>query len=262
MKVAVNGVDLAYWVTGEGDPPLVLVHGFLGNSTTWSPVLDELAAHRAVVTYDHRGHGASTNTGDAATYTFDHLLTDFVAFVNALGLTRFHLLGHSMGGIVAMRYALEHPERVVSLIAMDTGAAPSGAEDPNTGFMRFGVEIARTQGMPALVDAISGAIPDTEEFAELRRQLHDDMLAMDPLAFAAFGTELLEYPSFVDQLSAIGARTTVLVGEDDTGLRAAADTIAAAVPGAQLAVIPGAAHNPHRENPAAWLAAVEQHFAH
>jgi pimeloyl-ACP methyl ester carboxylesterase len=256
----VNGVDLAYAITGDGAPPLVLVHGFMGNSRTWAPVLPDLSTNRAVVTYDHRGHGDSTNTGDAASYTFDQLLADFAALVDHLGLERFHLLGHSMGGLVAMRYAIEHGDRVASLIAMDTGAAPSGADDPNTGFMRLGVEVARTQGMQALFDMINAAIPEGDDFSTLREQLRHDLLAMDPLAFAAFGAELLEYRSFVDRLSAITAPTTVLVGEDDTGLRGAAETLAATIPNARLVIIPGAGHNPHQENPLGWLESVAAHF--
>ena len=57
------------------------------------------------MTYDHRGHGESPNTGDAATYVFDQLVADMAGLVDSLGLGQFDLLGHSMGGIVAMRYA-------------------------------------------------------------------------------------------------------------------------------------------------------------
>jgi pimeloyl-ACP methyl ester carboxylesterase len=262
-RLAVNGIELAYTRTGasvEGSPPLVLVHGFMGNSRTWDPVIKDVSSNRAVLTYDHRGHGESTNTGDADSYTFAQLVADFAALVDGLDLDRFHLLGHSMGGIVAMRYAVAHPERVTSLIAMDTGAAPSGSDDPSTGFMRLGIDVARTQGMQPLFDMINGAIPDTDEFAALREQLRHDLLAMDPLAFAAFGTELLEYPSFVASLGSIAAPTTVLVGESDSGLRGAAEVIAGTIPNAVLSVIPNAAHNPHQENTLGWLEAVGAHF--
>ena len=253
MKV--NGVELAYAITGEGEPPFVLVHGFMGNSRTWSPVLADISTNRAVVTYDHRGHGDSENTGP---YTFDQLVADFTALVDQLELERFHLLGHSMGGIVAMRYAIDHPERVASLIPMDTGAAPSPGE--GEAFMRFGIETARTQGMQALSDLINAAIPDIEEFAAVRDQLRHDLLAMDADAFVRLGTELLEHPSFVERLGAITAPTTVIVGENDTGLRGSAEVMAATIPGAKLLVIPNAGHNPHQENTLGWLEAVATHF--
>jgi pimeloyl-ACP methyl ester carboxylesterase len=255
-------VQLAYAVAGDPAPdgaPLVLVHGFMGNMRTWAPVLPALSAQRQVVTYDHRGHGDSPNTGDAAGYTFDQLVADFAALLDALGLQRFHLLGHSMGGVVAMRYALDHADRVASLIPMDTAAVASGGD--NEGFMRMGVELARTQGMQALFDTIGAALPDAPELAEMRDSLRHDLLAMDPLAFVAFGEELLAYPSFLDRLADLDLPATVLVGENDTGLRDAAALMAATLPQATLSVIENAGHNPHQENPAAWLAAVEGHFA-
>jgi pimeloyl-ACP methyl ester carboxylesterase len=264
-QVTVNNVALDYAITGtpaDDGLPLVLVHGFMGNARTWAPIMPGLTANRQVVTYDHRGHGASTNTGDAATYTFDQLVADFTALVDAIGLERFHLLGHSMGGVVAMRYTLGHPDRVASLIPMDTAAAAAANQDddPNVGFMRTGVDVARTQGMAALFDVINAAIPDAPEFAEMRESLRYDLNAMDNLAFVRFGEELLQYPSFLDKLAGLTIPATVLVGENDLGLRAASDAMAATIPNAKLVVIPNAGHNPHAENPQAWLEAVTGHL--
>ena len=90
-----DGIEIAYQVHGTGDPHLVLVHGFTGSSLDWVDVVDALAQHRTVVTFDHRGHGQSTNTGDAASYTFDRMADDLTALVDHLALDRFHLLGHS-----------------------------------------------------------------------------------------------------------------------------------------------------------------------
>ncbi len=106
-RVQVNGVELAYEVHGSldgGAVPLLLAHGYTGSRLDWLDVIDRLAASRPVVAYDHRGHGESSNTGDAATYTFAQLTADLAGFVDALGLASFDLLGHSMGGMVALRY--------------------------------------------------------------------------------------------------------------------------------------------------------------
>ncbi len=262
--VKVNDVELAYWIRGErqrDETPLVLVHGFMGNSRSWDPVVNDLAADRPVVTYDHRGHGASTNTGVADSYCFDQLVSDFAALVDRIELDRFHVLGHSMGGVVAMRYALDHPERIASLIPMDTAAAASADDtNDNVGFMRTGIDIAGTQGMGALFDTINAAIPDIPEVEAFRAGLRYDLHAMDPLAFVRFGNELLEYPSFLDQLASLTMPATVLVGENDLGLRDAAVAMANTIPGATLTVIPNAAHSPQLENSAGWLEAVAGHF--
>src|SRR5690348_257490 len=117
----VNGIRLAYEDVGRGDP-FVLVHGFTGSGREWTELVPELAEDRRVIAVHQRGHGSSSHTGDAASYTFDALVADFAALVDHLGLERFDVLGHSMGGLVAMRYAVEHPDRVRSLLPMDTGA--------------------------------------------------------------------------------------------------------------------------------------------
>lgn len=263
--VAVNDVELAYRVHGAeraDELPLVLVHGFMGNSRSWNPVVEQLAAERPVVTFDHRGHGASTNTGMADTYTFDQLVSDFAALVDHLALDRFHVLGHSMGGVVSMRYTIDHPERIASLVPMDTAAAASPDEsNDNVDYMRTGIEIARTQGMAAMFETINAAIPDIPEMAGFRESMRYDLHAMDSHAFVQFGEELLAYPSFLDRLAGLTMPATVLVGENDFGLRDASEAMAKTIPGATLTVIPNAAHNPQVENTAGWLDAVAGHFA-
>jgi pimeloyl-ACP methyl ester carboxylesterase len=111
-QLTIGSVDLAYNDEGAGAPPLLLLHGYTGAASDFADVTPPLAASRRVVAYDQRGHGDSTNTGDAATYTFHQLTDDLTGFVDALDLAPIDLLGHSMGGIIAMRYVLAHPERV------------------------------------------------------------------------------------------------------------------------------------------------------
>jgi pimeloyl-ACP methyl ester carboxylesterase len=250
-------VDIVHAIHGDGFP-LLLVHGFTGSSLDWTDVVEPLARNRRVVTLDHRGHGESPNTGDPVTYTFDQLVADMSRLVDRLGLERFDLLGHSMGGIVAMRYALLHPERVRSLVLMDTAAgAQAGAAD----MMRAGFELVRTQGMLALYEVIQPFLGTGERADVLRQRQRTKLEQMDPVAFTELGEELLTYPSILEQLATIAVPTTVIVGEKDTGLRDAADALGTTIPGAVLMVIADAAHSPQDENRDAWLAAVEQHLA-
>lgn len=258
----VGEVELSVASHGAGPsegPPLVLLHGFTGAADDWAGVVDVLAADRPVVTVEHRGHGDSTNTGDAASYTFDQLVTDFTAVADTLELDGFDLLGHSMGGIVAMRYALTHPERLRSLLLMDTGAA-AGPEGPSQAFMRAGFTLARDGGMLAVFEAISPYMGEGEEADGARAVLRHKYERMDPVAFAALGEELLTHASVLDRLAGLDLPTTVLVGETD-GLRPEADVLAATIPGAALRVIPDAAHSPQVENRGAWLEVVQEHLA-
>jgi pimeloyl-ACP methyl ester carboxylesterase len=249
-------IDLAHNVCGEGFP-LLLVHGFTGSSLDWTDVVEPLARGRQVVTLDHRGHGESANTGDAATYTFDQLVADMSRLVDQLGLERLDLLGHSMGGVVAMRYTLRHPERVRSLILMDTAA---GAQPGAADLLRGGFELVRTQGMLALYEAIQPFLGRGERADVMRARQRTKLEQMDPLAFTELGEELLTYPSILDELATLDLPTTVVVGANDNGLRAAADELAATIPAAVLVVVPDAAHSPQDENRDVWLATVEQHL--
>lgn len=250
-------VDLASATSGAGFP-LVLVHGYTGSSLDWADVVGPLARGRSVVTFDQRGHGESPNTGDAATYTFDQLVADAAQLFDRLALERFDLLGHSMGGIVAMRYAVNHPERVRSLILMDTAAR---AKTGNAEMMRTGIELVRAQGTLALFDVIEPFFGTGDRADVLRARLRTKLGQMDPVAFTELGEELLTHASMLDRLATLEIPTTVIVGENDTGLRPAADELAATIPGAVLVVIPDAAHSPQDENRDAWLDAVEHHIA-
>ncbi|MEX5707732.1 alpha/beta fold hydrolase [Parafrankia sp. FMc6] len=245
-RVDVGGLALHVetW-TGQAhsSTPLLLLHGIGGSTRDWAGVSRELAGavSSRVVAYDHRGHGTS---GRAARpeYTFDHLVRDLETVVATLELAPLHLLGHSMGGVIALRYALAHPEAVRSLILMDTAAAPAAGD-----------HLLSRLGMGALMEGIAAAT------ALLRHGDHADPAAL--AALAAFGHELNAYPSMIDRLGEIRCPTTVIVGERDVLLRGAARDLAGAIEGARLAVIAGADHNPQASHPQAWLSAVERHAA-
>ncbi|OHV38017.1 3-oxoadipate enol-lactone hydrolase [Parafrankia colletiae] len=264
--------------TTRSDPtPVVLVHGIAGTTADWARVAPELATTRRVIAYDHRGHGASDRAaGGRPSYTFDLLLADLVALLDTLGLRAVDLVGHSMGGVVALRYVLDHPERVRSLVLVDTAAEPASA----TGGAARRVVSALLEGAAAIATAVHGAhdpepaadggpselavVDERAGAAERHGSAADHQVEglgrIDPEALVAFGRELGAYPSMVDRLGEIGCPTTVIVGERDSSLRDSAHTLARAVSRAHLAVIAGADHSPHASRPLAWLAAVERHF--
>lgn len=249
---------------GPGTVPLVLLHGFTGGRVDFADVIDDLARDRRVVAWDHRGHADSTNTGNASTYTFDQLADDAAGVLAALGIERFHLLGHSMGGIVAQRYALAHPAQVRSLVLMDTAGASMPALPSS--FVDDTVATGRTEGMAAVAAAMrrfaaGAAVPPANPELVLDR-LEEKLTKMDVEAFDALGRALGDFASMLERLGAeLDVPVTIIVGEHDTGLRPASDALHAAIPASELVVIPAAAHSPQDENPAAWLEAVRSHLA-
>jgi pimeloyl-ACP methyl ester carboxylesterase len=271
-RVHVGDVELAFERCGAGGRPFVLVHGFTGSRADWSGVLPALAALGETLALDQRGHGGSTNTRDPAGYQLDQLARDLEGFLAALGVERCDLLGHSMGGMVVLRLALARPERVASLVLMDTAARGVGYRAKE--LFEAGGRLARSQGMARLAQALrAGAAADPSRApASLRMEcelgadaywgaIAAKLEAMDPEAFACLGPQIGEQEGVVARLGEIRVPTLVVVGEQDRPFLAASRELADGIPGARLAVIADAAHSPQVENRAAWLEAVSGHLA-
>lgn len=101
---------------GAGNPPLIVLHGLLGSSRNWQSTGTDLAARYHVYALDLRNHGRSPHSAEM---TFEAMAADVLAWMAAQGITRTALMGHSMGGKVAMLVACRHPERVERLIVVD-----------------------------------------------------------------------------------------------------------------------------------------------
>jgi pimeloyl-ACP methyl ester carboxylesterase len=252
--VLINGLDLHVVDQGQGDgTPLLLVHGFTGSDVDWADVQPALAAHRRVVSYTHRGHGDSAH---APAYSFDALVSDLEAVADALGLARMHLLGHSMGGIVALRYAFAHPERVRSLVVMDSEAEPAAS----TSWIDAVAAKAEAEGMAAVWEVMQPFLVGADP--TIRARVEHKITHMHTAAFVTLGRELGAYPSMVARLPDLAAiPVTVLVGANDIALVPAAHVMHEAIPGSTLAVIADAGHSPQEERPDEWLRVVTEHLA-
>ncbi|GAA1843197.1 alpha/beta fold hydrolase [Microlunatus capsulatus] len=236
---AEDGAELVWWSTGSGEP-LLLVAGQAVGHRSWDPVLPALAAHHRVLTFDHRGIGRST-TGSTGRPTTRDLARDAVAVLDAAGVGRAHVLGHSMGGRVAQWLAVDHPERVGALVL----AATSGG-DARTAPRPADVTRALLSGDPARVaplfftDAFAASHPAeaagvfTAGGDRAARLLH---------ARASRGHDAW------DVLGRVVAPTLVQHGADDPVTAVEhAELLAAAVPGAVLDVRPGLRHGYHVES--------------
>jgi len=121
VTLAGDGVDIFCRIGGEG-PPLVLLHGFPQTHAEWHRIAPELARHFTLVIPDLRGYGQSgcaETIEDHATYSKRAMARDIVAIMAARGFERFAFAGHDRGARVGYRLALDHPERVERLVALD-----------------------------------------------------------------------------------------------------------------------------------------------
>jgi len=264
--VANGDIVTAYHDEGRGDV-LLLLHGFTGSKLDFHDQIPWFSDRYRVLAPDQRGHGESTNVGREDAYSFDLLVDDLAGFLDELDVERCHLLGHSMGGMVAMRFALRHPTRLKSLILMDTAAEPLTVFPPavreqlakDVRANGCASRIGMMKGMER-TDAQKRGIDFLGE-AEHWRRIELKLDQMDPEAWVALANEISDLPAALPQLSAVRATTTIICGEADVPFVEPSGRMAKAIPNARLVMIPLAAHSPQYENAQVWRKAIDGHLA-
>jgi 2-succinyl-6-hydroxy-2,4-cyclohexadiene-1-carboxylate synthase len=261
-----DGTSLEVRETGRG-PALLLVHGFGGAKEDFADHVDALAARHRVVVFDHRGHGQSDGPDEVAAYSLDRLADDTIQVADALGIGRFRLLGHSMGGMVARRLLLVHPERVEALVLMDTSPGPVPGIDRD--LVDLGASIAIEQGKDTLKPLLDEAAaletpsyqrllldrPGYQEFVDYK------WAALSSVMWGAIARDIVHQPDQLTRLADVACPTLVIVGEQDEPFLEVSKVMAATIPDARLVVVPDAGHSPQFENPAVWLDALDK-FLH
>jgi pimeloyl-ACP methyl ester carboxylesterase len=259
-----DGVDLAVEMSGSG-PGLLLAHGFGGAKEDFADHVPALARDHTVVTFDHRGHGASDNPAERAAYSLDRLASDVLEVADACGLDSFRVLGHSMGGMVVRQLPLRTPERVDALVMMDTTAGPIPGFDPE--LMVAAAEVAFTRGKDALRELLEMApVLETPAYLRVRDErpgyVEFEQRKWDDLSEIMWGEMAMVMAHQPDDLPALAAAvhvpTLVIVGAQDKPFRRPSADMAAAIDGAQLVVIPDAGHSPQFENPEMWIGALSR----
>lgn len=110
------GLNLFSRILGEGSQHLVILHGLLGSADNWQTLGKRYAEDFTVHLVDARNHGRSPHSED---HSYDLMAADLLEYLNSHGISKAHLLGHSMGGKTVMAFAEKHPERVSKLIVAD-----------------------------------------------------------------------------------------------------------------------------------------------
>lgn len=246
------------------EPPLVLIHGFTGHRDDFIGVVPELAQKRRVVVPDLRGHGDSEVTAGTYGWNFDQLVRDLIDLLDHLGIERCDLFGHSMGGMLTLRFALAHPDRIRSLLFMCT--APELPGTLGRPAFEVGAEIGEARGIDVLQALMEKAgrkdCSDTIAGWGERYWLHHRrrLCAMTPQSFRGIGSAFFDSESLVARLGEIEAPTLVLVGESDIDFLPGADLFERHLPRVQRVTLADSEHHPHQENPRAWFKAVEAHL--
>ncbi|UJR83404.1 alpha/beta fold hydrolase [Sandaracinus amylolyticus] len=249
FHLRVRGVELACEEHGEGARALVLVHGYTGSRRDFAWVAPALAAHeRRVIVIEQRGHGRSTWLRDDEAYTLDALTHDLGAALDALELDRVDLVGHSMGGQVALRLALDAPHRVRSLALVSTWG---GCID--------------VFPKPPLHSRVIDAFPLLRQAADAYhrtrgRQVPAAPLDVDPHAYRAL-PRTMRAADLRGRLTSLHVPTRVIVGGADARFVPHAAALARVIPDATLTVIDHAGHQVMTERPRAFVDVLEPHLA-
>ena len=241
MRSRCDDLDAAWFEAGRGYP-LVLVHGLADDHRAWRRSLPDLILHQRVILYDLRGHGETT-LGNADS-SLRQLGADLIALLDAIGVERAHVAGFSLGGTIAMRAAIDHPERVRGLVLVATSSRVGRAA---ADWYRERVEMVKRHD-PNLRSTLDADTADV--YAQSPAELDDGLLirrqsTADPRGFAnaCAAMAALNASPLDPELGRIGAPTLIVASELDRHCPPkAAEIIAAGIKGNRLEVLPGAGH--------------------
>jgi 3-oxoadipate enol-lactonase len=248
MQAKINGVTLAFNDQGVGFP-LVFLHAFPLNRTMWAEQEKALSPQFRVITIDLRGHGES----DAPLwrYTLDQAADDVMGLLDHLSIRQAVFVGLSMGGYILFALYRRYADRVKGLVLANTRAQADTAEGKQGRFQM--AQTAYKNSPSAIADIMIPKLlsPDTiQEKPDLVRRVRGMIEGNQISGIAGDLMAMAERPDSVPLLKQITRPTQIIVGELDVPTPPAdAKLMAERIPGARLAIIPGAAHLSNLEHP-------------
>ena len=232
---------------GEGKPSLVILHGLLGSSRNWWGAGKLLAGGWHVLALDMRNHGASPREPE---HTIETMASDVVETLDALGISRTTLLGHSMGGKVAMRLAVEKPDRVERLVIVDTAPTetPAGSRELEA-LSRLDLDAVKSRKDADLALAREIADSATRQFLLTNLVIGEDGCASWRVNLRALldGLPSMRSANLRPGERYGGPALFILGGRSSYTGPAQRAAILEHFPAARIEVIPESGHNPHTE---------------
>ena len=249
QTLSVNGYEMAYLETGEG-PPLVCVHGTLGDFRTWSAVFGPLSKTRRVISVSLRRFFPEHWDGVGDDYLMAQHVADVIGFIEKLDAGPLDLMGHSRGGHISFRVAEQRPELLRKLILAEPGGEldrsldPAAAAGPSPRAARIAGSAEKIRagdidgGLAIFFDMIEGEGAWARLPAAPKQQLRDNAYTL----IGQVGENRQPYTKAGAQ--SIGLPTLLIGGAETKGgaLPAVLRALAAQVPGAKTAMIAGAGH--------------------
>ena len=252
-----NGQEVHLRDEGPRDGvPIILLHGSNADLSTWQPWAEALRSDYRVIRFDQIGHGLTGAAVDDD-YTPERFVESVDQVADLLDLERFVLAGNSMGGGIAMRYAMKHPDRLAGLVLVDAG----GADIKREGGGNLAFTLART---PVIGRIMSQMLPRSLVERSLRQSVSNEAIVTDVMVDRYF--DMARYPGNRaatrarfsqpytpfkgEDVAKVVTPTLVMWGEEDALIPyAAAGWYMDKLPNATLANYPGIGHLPQEEAP-------------
>ena len=261
-SVQIGDHRIAYSEGGKGEP-VILVHGFGASSDNWNRMAGRLTKKYRVIAPDMPGWGQSTRI-DSTSYAYPQQVERLHQFLRALGLKRFHLIGHSMGGFISSAYAARYPEEVITLSLI----APHGVTEPQPGELALSVAagdnwlVARNvPEFDRLLDKVFAKRPYIPK--SVLKLFAAYAIRGSAKSARIFSEMQTNAPSLEERLPLVQAPTLIIWGDQDRVLHvSSAEVFRRGIKNSELLLQPGIGHMPliesARECASAWLNFVEK----
>ncbi len=269
--IEVGGLDLHVKLKGEGEPVILLLHGFGASLYSWQAVLEPLSQYGTVIAYDQPGFGLTERPiawEGPNPYSPESQVSLVVGLLDHFGVEKAVLVGNSAGGTLAMRFFLAYPGRVSGLILVDPAVYAGGGPPDWTRpllatpqMRRLGpLMIRRIQSQGAAL--IRTAWHNPEQISPQTLELY-----LKPMKAENWDKALWEFTlaggksDLSGRLNSINMPVLVITGDDDRIVPTAQSIrLSAELPNAKLVVIPEAGHVPHEEKPQDFMKAVQDYL--
>jgi pimeloyl-ACP methyl ester carboxylesterase len=239
--------------TGAG-APLLCLHGIGSSGAAFDPITPLLVDRLRVIAWDAPGYASADDP--AGPPGMDGYADAAVAVLDALGIDRAHVLGVSWGGVIATRIALRHPGRLDALVLADSTRGSGASPDKAAAMRARGDELERLGPEPFARRRAARLLSPAATEREVA-QVAEAMAAAIRMPGYGYAAESMAATDHGPRLPEVRARTLVLVGEHDAVCPPAESrAIAAGIPGARYAEVPGAGHLSNQERPEAFARAV------
>jgi pimeloyl-ACP methyl ester carboxylesterase len=272
--VDVDGLRVHYKVIGQGEPTIILLHGFAASVFSWHKVMGPLGEEGTVVAFDRPAFGLTERPMPGEwpgenPYSPEAQADLTVGLMDELGVDRAVLVGHSAGGTTALLTALRYPERVQALV-LEGAAVYDYAATPDWLSPLLGTSLLRRVG-PLLVRSVTllgeavirEAWSDPDKITVELISGYRKPLQAENWDRALWEVVVARHPLGLDErLDEVSVPALVLTGENDRIVPTrSSERLAAELPRAELVVVPGCGHVPHEECPGAFLEAVSGFLA-